>query len=70
MPKSPLYVPLSGSKLRVRKEQRDFVDRYTERHGVSTAQAIRDMIAHCMDCPFFRGNNPTVDTIPQSGGRV
>jgi hypothetical protein len=67
MPKPKLYVPLSGSKLRVRETERNFTIEYADQRGVSISQAVRDMIRHCMECPFFNGSNPTSGNIPSSG---
>lgn len=59
-----LYVVLGSTKLRVTAEQKHFVDEQREQRHISTDQVIRDMIQHCMDCPFYLPSGPTNGTIP------
>lgn len=56
MPKPQLYVLLSASKIRVRKEQKDLVDQHCARRGVSISQAVRDALDYAEFHGFFLGN--------------
>jgi hypothetical protein len=64
MAKPQRYVYLSNSKLRATEEQKAFVDQFVTRRGDSINQVIRDMIQHCMECPFFLSNGSTSGSIP------
>lgn len=64
MPKPQLYVFLSDSKIRVTKAQKQFIDEYRTRRGISISKAVRDTIEHTMECPFFNGNYLTNEKNP------
>ena len=66
MPKPSRYVFLSNSKIHVTAEQKAFVDQIVARRRDSINQAVRDMIQHCMECPFFLANGSAGGSIPST----
>jgi len=62
------YVKLTQSQILVRPEQKQYVDRFVELHGISVNQLMRDMIQHAIDCPFFNGRSTVVGSVPPVEG--
>lgn len=62
------YVKLTQSWILVRPEQKEHVELFVEKHGISVNQFMRDVIQHAMDCPFFNGRNTVVGIPPPTEG--
>ena len=60
------YVPLTEAKILVTPSQQDFVVGISHRRGDSINQVVRDMIQHCLECPFFMSNGSTNGSIPST----
>lgn len=63
------YVRLSQGQILVTPRQRDFVEEHSTKRAISVNQAVRDIIDHAMDCPFFNGNSSTNGSIPPAAGK-
>ena len=62
------YVRLTQGQVLVRPEQKEFVDKFVEMHGISVNQLMRDVLQHAIDCPFFNGRSTMISSIPPVEG--
>lgn len=58
------YVRLSEGPILVLPKQKEDVDLFVEKHGISINQYVRDVLQHAMECPFFNGRASTNGNIP------